>query len=106
MSSSSVSFTLPSARPGWRYQPVKASTRQPDGGDQTASNSDTAEVKTSEISLTTKDNKTIKAYMAIPKLDPAPKAGIVLFSDVFGYESPETRKVADYLASHSLPTSK
>lgn len=105
--SSSLSFAVPSARGCKLFQPIKTSARRPEATASTSGQADrSSNINTSEITLKAKDDKTIKAYLASPSVEPSSKAGIVLVSDIFGCDAPQTRKVADLLASNSFPTSK
>lgn len=103
MSSSAPGFVTPGFRAHRLYYPRSSSTpRRP--VQATVTSGPTHEISTSEVSIPTSDNSTISAYLATPNLTPAPKAGVVLLSDINGFETPDTRKVADLLASHALPT--
>lgn len=58
------------------------------------------------ISLTSSDGAEIKAYLATPPdITSVNGRGVILMTDVLGYENPDTRAVARLLASRGLPTS-
>lgn len=65
-------------------------------------------VTSTEIAIPTHDEATIQAYLATPvsNADSPPAATVIILCDIFGYQSAETRAVADLLASHSLAASK
>lgn len=98
---SSTAFELPSSRSCALYTPISgaAPAAPPASGERKA-------VKSSEITLTTKDGQTIKAYLAVPDMDTPPSSGVVYVSDIFGCDNSVNREIADLFASYSIPISK
>lgn len=63
-------------------------------------------VTSTTVSIPTHDGASVSAYLAIPEEIPdGARAGVALLSDIRGIENEHTKKVADLLASYSLPTS-
>lgn len=97
---SSTALKLPSSRSCTLYTPLSGTTPvAPASGDRKV-------VKSSEITLTTKDGQPIKAYLAVPVMDTPPSTGVVYVSDIFGCDNPVNREIADLFASYSIPISK
>lgn len=95
---SSTALELPSSRSCTLYTPISGATpAAPASGERKA-------VKSSEITLTTKDGQTIKAYLAVPDMDTPPSTGVVYVSDIFGCDNSVNREIADLFASYSIPT--
>lgn len=63
-------------------------------------------ISSTELIIPTKDKSSINAYLVTPKEGTDDiEAGVVLYTDILGFDNEDTRKVADFLASHSIPTS-
>lgn len=63
-------------------------------------------ITSTELIIPTKDKSSINAYLATPKEGTDDiETGVVLYTDILGFDNEDTRKVADLLASHSIPTS-
>lgn len=100
-------FILPSLRPYRVHRPQQTSERPPPQTTSASIHTDVAgRVNGSEIELKGEDDVTVNAYFVKPKAETDSKAGVVLLSDINGYTTADTRRVADLLANNSLPTSK
>lgn len=47
-------------------------------------------------------NDTLNAYVVLPPDNPAPKAAVIIFTDIYGYELNNTRLWADRLAKNDF----